>query len=551
MVFERFGKKPKRYSRRVEELANELGVDLDGVEGSGEGGEITAADVLSVGLPSGDEEAGYGENAGVHAEDDNEAAEAEPYDDSAGAFADWDAEPDYSHEAEFAERDDEATGAEVEVAPPEAVEGTATESNDGSESAVEDQDDAATHPLEQFLTQREPGETVVEDRDDEDTEAEVEVALPEAIEDTATESDEGSTVEPEDQDDEETEESVLGEQADEAAIVPPSAAETAVAGESAPAPFTRWTDELNRYARRLERAHAGTLAGVVAHYAARVEGVQAGRLPPSAATVPAGIEPAMVGEALATGRARRTFELVIEIARNILIFAPVLVAWLKIRTGGGNIDGLEDMVGTALLVVVLISALIGVHVLLGLLRRQTTSRAERISRDFAAALTSASMEASTQQTETAEAAIVAFAKAGQELAESLRDAGDSLAGVKELVTLLRPISQIGTQIEGMRHELSTAIRTMDKTARTLSEIDKNLAPTSESLGVTARKLDILTEQLTQTGKQLDRMAEGFADGGVAMEGAADDFEEAVKALTLIGDRVLKEMQTSDGARSRS
>ena len=464
----RRGRKRRRLdSQRVEDLAKELGVDLDSIEGTGSGGSITAKDVLNVGLPGGADESPVVEtDVGVS-----------------------DTEPEGASEA-FDEAGEEAS-AETE---PDPVEHAGGEPN-GEELS----------------------------------------AQPDAVEETAEADSE------------------------------PRAPTTAF-----PSSHGRWTDELGWYVGGLERAGAFTLAKVVRDYVRRVEGVREGRLPASAATVPAGIDPGMVGKTLAAGRVRRAFELLVEVTRNILIFIPVLVTWLKIQ--GSGVNDLGDMRGTALAVVILIIALISVHVVLGLLRRQTASRSDRISRDFAAALTNASMEASTQQAETTEAAIAAFAQAGRDLTANLQGAGESLTRardvmtrmadvvarqgeqVDELMELLKPISQIGDQLGGAQRELSAAAVTMTTTARTLSEIEKNIAPTAGQLGDTARELGDLAQQLDVTGKHLGRMTEVFAERFDPMDQSAAHFEEAVEQLNLVTNRVAEALevlqQARDGARSR-
>lgn len=463
MPLRRDRQRRRLYSQRVEDLANELGVDLDSIEGTGSRGRITARDVLNVGLPDGSDE-------------------------SAGA----------------------QTGAGTPDAEPESA----------REAANEDGDGAATEP------EPEPAEDAdrqpaVEDLD----------ARPEAVEDDA-----------------------------------------GTGGETNPARFPpesgRWTSEFSWYTGGLERAGAFTLAKVVRDYARRVEGVREGRLPASAAMVPAGIDAAMVGTTLAAGRFRRGLELVVEVTRNILIFVPVLVTWLKIQ--GSGVNDLGDMRGTALAVVILLIALIAVHVILGLMRRHTASRSDRISRDFAAALTNASMEASTQQAETTEAAIAAFAQAGRDLTANLQDAGQSLISardvmtrmadvverqggqVDELMELLKPISRIGDQLGGAQRELSAAAVTMTTTARTLSEIEKNIAPTAGQLGDTAREMGDLAQQLDVTGKHLGRMTEVFAERFDPMDQSAAHFEEAVEQLNVVTNRVAEALevlqQARDGAR---
>ena len=337
-----------------------------------------------------------------------------------------------------------------------------------------------------------------------------------------------------------------------------------------PSSHGRWTYELNRYARHLEGAGADTLAKVIRDFATRVEGVREGRLPASAAMVPAGIDPGMVGKTLAAGSARRMIESFVEVVRNILIFLPVLVTWWKIQ--GSGVNDLGDMRDTALQVVILIVVLIGVHVLLGILRQNRASRADRISRDFAAALTNASMESSVQQAETTEAAIAAFAQTGRELTASLQGAGESLAGTRDVMTrmadvvtkqgeqveglveLLKPISQIGDQLGGAQRELSAAAATMGSTARTLSEIEKNIAPTAENLESTVSELGNLAQQVDVTGKHLGRMTEVFAERFDPMDQSAAHFEEAVEQLNLVTNRVAEALevlqQARDGARRR-
>lgn len=467
MPLRRDRKRRRLYSQRVEDLANELGVDLDSIEGTGSRGRITAKDVLNVGLPGGsDESASLEADAGVSDDDPEGASEA---------------------------GDEDGEGASAETQP----------------DPVED---AAREPSGEELD-----------------------VQPDAVQDTAEADSESSAPTP-----------------------------------AFPSSYGRGPDELGWYVGGLERAGAFTLAKVVRDYVRRVEGVRAGRLPASAAMVPAGIDPGMVGKTLAAGSARRTFESFVEVFRNILIFLPVLVTWYKIQSSGVN--DLGDMRDTALQVVVLIIVLIAVHVLLGLLRQNRTSRGERISRDFAAALTNASMEASTQQAETTEAAIAAFAQAGRDLTANLQGAGESLTSardvmtrmadvvarqgeqVDELMELLKPISRIGDQLGGAQRELSAAAVTMTTTARTLSEIEKNIAPTAGQLGDTARELGDLAQQLDVTGKHLGRMTEVFAERFDPMDQSAAHFEEAVEQLNLVTNRVAEALevlqQERDGARSR-
>ena len=462
----RRGRRPRRvYSQRVADLAQELGVDLDSLEGTGARGRITARDVLDAGLP-------------------NES------DERRGADAD----------GEASDTDLDATD---EGAAEELGATTAEEESPLVEDAV-------------------PGSR------GEDLDAERQAAAG-------------------------------------------AAGEPVAATSTFPHGSGRWTSEFSGYSGRLERAGALTLAKVVRDYAARVEGVKDGRLPASAAVVPAGIDPEAVGRTLAAGRARRMLELFVEVARNILIFIPVLVTWMKIQ--GSGVNDLGDMRGTALAVVILILALIGVHVLLGLLRRQTTSRADRISRDFAAALTNASMEASAQQAETSEAAIAGFAQAGRELTASLQGAGESLRDARDvmtrmaevverqgtqvegLVALLKPISEIGDQLGGAQRELSAAAITMSTTARTLSEIERNIAPTAGQLGDTVRELGDLARQMDETGKHLGRMTQVFAERFDPMDQSAAHFEEAVEQLNLVANRVVEALegldQARDGVRSQS
>ncbi len=466
MPLRRDRKRRRLYSQRVEDLANELGVDLDSIEGTGSRGRITARDVLNVGLPGGAEESPSVEN-----------------------------------------------GAEVSDAEPESA----------GEAVNEDGD--AVAPAEE----------------------------PDPVEEAASEPSEG-----------------LDAQMEAAEGTAEADAEPSAPTPASSSSYGRWTDELSGYVGGLERAGAFTLAKVVRDYAGRVEGVQEGRLPASAAMVPAGIDPGMVGRTLAAGSTRRMVESFVEVFRNILIFLPVLVTWYKIQSSGVN--DLGDMRDTALQVVVLIIVLIAVHVLLGLLRQDRTSRGERISRDFAAALTNASMEASTQQAETTEAAIAAFAQAGRDLTANLQGAGESLTSardvmtrmadvvarqgeqVDELMELLKPISRIGDQLGGAQRELSAAAVTMTTTARTLSEIEKNIAPTAGQLGDTAREMGDLAQQLDVTGKHLGRMTEVFAERFDPMDQSAAHFEEAVEQLNLVTNRVAEALevlqQARDGARSR-
>ena len=457
----RRGRQQRRlYSERVKALAEELGVDLDSIEGTGLRGRVTAKDVLNVGLPGG------------------------------------------SDERLEAESDDASEG------------GT----RDGAGAAKE----TDTDPVEDAAEQA-PGEELD--------------AQQEAVEETA------------------------GIGTDD---------ETEGPSPAFPSSYGRWTDELSGYAGGLERAGAFTYAKVVSDYARRVEGVREGRLPASAAMVPAGIDPGMVGKTLAAGSTRRMFESFVEVVRNVLIFLPVLVTWWKIQ--GSGVNDLGDMRDTALQVVILIVVLIGVHVLLGILRQNRASRADLISRDFAASLTNASMEASVQQAETTEAAITAFAQTGRELTASLQGAGESLAGTRDVMTrmadvvtrqgeqveglveLLKPISQIGDQLGGAQRELSAAAATMGSTARTLSEIEKNIAPTAENLESTVSELGNLAQQLDVTGKHLGRMTEVFAERFDPMDQSAAHFEEAVAQLNLVTNRVAEALevlqQARDGARRR-
>lgn len=456
----RRGRQPRRlYSERVKALAEELGVDLDSIEGTGSRGRVTAKDVLDVGLP--------GES-------------------------------------------DERLDAESGDAGEAGIRGGAGAATETDTDLVED------------AARQAPGEGLD--------------AQQEAVEDTAGFGDD----------------------------------ETVGPSPSFPSSHRRWTDELGGYAGGLERAGAFTYAKVVSDYARRVEGVREGRLPASAAMVPAGIDPGMVGKTLAAGSTRRMFESFVEVVRNVLIFLPVLVTWWKIQ--GSGVNDLGDMRDTALQVVILIVVLIGVHVLLGILRQNRASRADRISRDFAASLTNASMEASVQQAETTEAAIAAFAQTGRELTASLQGAGESLAGTRDVMTrmadvvtrqgeqveglveLLKPISKIGDQLGGAQRELSAAAATMGSTARTLSEIEKNIAPTAENLESTVSELGNLAQQLDVTGKHLGRMTEVFAERFDPMDQSAAHFEEAVAQLNLVTNRVAEALEVlqheRDGARRR-
>ena len=460
----RRGRRPRRvYSQRVADLAQELGVDLDSLEGTGARGRITARDVLDAGLPN---------------------------------------------------RSDERRGADAD--------------REASDTDLDATDEGAAEDL--GATTAEEESPLVED------------AVP------------GSRGEDLDAE---------REDAAGAAGEPVAATPTFPPG--------RWTSEFSGYSGRLERVGAFTLAKVVRDYAARVEGVQDGRLPASAAVVPAGIDPGMVGKALAAGSTRRAVESFVEVLRNVLIFLPVLVTWYKIQSSGVN--DLGDMRGTALQVVLLIIVLIAVHVVLGILRQDRSSRAERISRDFAAALTNASMEASAQQAETTEAAIAGFAQAGRELTASLQGAGESLRDARDVMTrmadvvakqgeqvdglmeLLKPISEIGDQLGGAQRELSAAAITMSTTARTLSEIEKNIAPTAGQLGDTVRELGDLARQLDVTGKHLGRMTEVFAERFDPMDQSAAHFEQAVEQLNLVANRVAEALegldQARDGVRSQS
>lgn len=465
----RRGRKPRRaYSQRVADLAQELGVDLDSIEGTGARGSITARDVLDAGLPN------------------------------------------RSDEREDADTNEGQSNVELDTF---------------DEGAAEDLDATTAEEESPLVEGAVPGST----GEDLDTEREV-------AEDAA-----GPTGQP-------------------------------VATTSAvPHASGAWTSELSGYSGRLERVGAFALAKVVRDYAARVEGVLEGRLPASAAVVPAGIDPGMVGKTLAAGNTRRAVESFVEVLRNVLIFLPVLVTWYKIQSSGVN--DLGDMRDTALQVVLLIVVLIAVHVALGVLRQNRTSKADQISRDFAAALTNASMEASAQQAETTEAAIAGFAQAGRELTASLQGAGESLRDARDvmtrmaevverqgtqvegLVALLKPISQIGDQLGGAQRELSTAAVTMSTTARTLSEIEKNIAPTAGQLGDTVRELGDLARQMDETGKHLGRMTQVFAERFDPMDQSAAHFEEAVGQLNVVANRVVEALegldQARDGVRSRS
>ena len=462
MPLRRRRKRQRVYSQRVADLAKELGVDLDTVEGTGARGRILARDVLKVGLADG--------NAGNEGEQTRtEVVDAAPSTDAANGAV-----------------------SEEEIT---------TQADDANQSSGEDMD-----------PQPETGEGHVGTGDN-----------------------------------------------------------TGATTATFPSASARWTTELGWYTDRLERAGALTLAKVIRDFAVRVEGVREGRFPASGAVVPPGIDSGMVGKTLAAGSTRRAVESFVEVLRNVLIFLPVLVTWYKIQSSGVN--DLGDMRDTALQVVLLIVVLIAVHVVLGLLRQNRTSRADRISRDFAAALTNASMEASAQQAETTEAAIAGFAQAGRELTASLQGAGESLRDARDVMTrmaevverqgtqveglveLLKPISLIGDQLGGAQRELSAAAVTMSTTARTLSEIEKDIAPTAGQLGDTVRELGDLARQLDVTGKHLGRMTEVFAERFDPMDQSAAHFEEAVEQLNLVANRVMEALegldQARDGVRSRS
>ena len=485
------------YDARIKDLAEELGVDLGSITGTGAQGRITAEDVLNVGLPVEDiKRASVDASAGV--------PDAEPVGASAAPTG------GAQEGGAVSEQNDKASV----IASPRAREVA-------KELGVDIEKVAGTGARGRV------------------TPADVRAFARDLREQQASSED------------------IAGEPSQPATAFPPNSG--------------RWTAELDGYAKRVERARAYALAKVIRDYSARVEGVREGRLAPSAAIAPAGIEPEMVGKTLAAGSARQFLELIVEVSRNILIFIPVLVTWIKIQ--GSGVNDLGDMRGTALAVVILIIALISVHVVLGLLRRHTAARADRISRDFAAVLTNASMEASAQQAETTEAAIAAFAQAGRELTASLQGAGDSLAGTRDVMTrmadavakqgeqveglmeLLAPISRIGDQIGGAQRELSAAAVTMNSTARSLAGIEKNIAPTAEKLGGTVQELGELARQLDVTGKQLERMTEVFAERFGPMDQSAAHFGESIQQLNLVANRVAEALdalqQARDGARGRS
>ena len=349
--------------------------------------------------------------------------------------------------------------------------------------------------------------------------------------------------------------------------MPPADGETeaVAADESAPPPdrrelWERWADELTSYGDRLMNAGARTLGGIVHAHAMRVRDAGAMRLPPSAATVPTAIDAAMVGRTLASAGTQRRMERALEVVRNILIFVPVLVAWMHIALSG--LDDIGDLQGTAGTVAGFIAALIVAHVTLGVMRQRREARAERIARGFA------TVQAATElslppATDDAESAITAFAQAGAELTASLRGAGESLGAAHEvmdrmartveqqgeqvgrMLSLLEPISRIGTQMGGVQAELRDVTAQLGETARTLGDIRQNLAPTSENLAGAASALGGLTGQMDVTGKQLERMSDVFGSRFEPLDQAAANVEEAAKALNAVAARVLREL---DGSR---
>lgn len=340
----------------------------------------------------------------------------------------------------------------------------------------------------------------------------------------------------------------------------------AVADEGEPLPdrrelWERWTDELRGYGNRLTNAGEPTLGGIVLAHAMRARDVGEGRRPPPVMALPSSIDPAMVGRTLALTRSRRNFERLLEMVRNILIFVPVLVAWIKISLDGLN--DLGDMRGVALLVAVFIVALIVTHVGLGMMRQWREARAERIARQFAEALAALEMSLPSR-TDGAESAIAAFAQVGAELTASLRGAGESLVAahdvmdrmartvelqgeqVGQMLTLLEPIARIGEQIGGVQVELRDVTAQLGATARTLGDIRQNLAPTSEQLAGAASALGGLTGQMETTGQQLGRMSEVFGSRFEPLDQAAANVEEAAKALNVVAERMLAE---TDGGKA--
>ena len=323
--------------------------------------------------------------------------------------------------------------------------------------------------------------------------------------------------------------------------------------------WERWASELTGYGDRLMNAGARTLGGIVHAHAMRVRDAGARRLPPSAAAAPAAIDADMVGRTLASAGATRRAERALEVVRNILIFVPVLVAWIKISLDG--LDDLGDMQGTAILVACFIGALIVAHVALGMMRQRREARAESIARDFATAL--AATELSLPLTaDDAESAIAAFAQAGAELSGNLRGAGQSLTEarailermartveaqgeqVERMLRLLEPIARIGEQMGGVQGELREVTARLAETMQALGDIRQHLAPTAGNLAETAGKLEALTGQMDATGKQLERMGEVFGSRFEPLDDAAANFERAVKALNAVMARVLRELDGS-------
>lgn len=323
--------------------------------------------------------------------------------------------------------------------------------------------------------------------------------------------------------------------------------------------WERWAGELTGYGDRLMAAGARTLGCIVHAHAMRVRDVGERKRPPSAAAPPVAIDADMVGRVLASGGAWRRMERALEVVRNVLIFVPVLIAWIKISNDG--LDDLGDMQGTAILVACFIGALIVAHVALGLMRQRREALAERIARDFATALAATAMSL-PPATDDAESAIAAFAQAGAELSGELRGAGRSLTEAREVLErmartveaqgeqvdrmlgLLEPIARIGDQMGGVQDELRDVTARLAETMQALGDIRQHLAPTAGNLAETAGKLEALTGQMDATGRQLGRMSDVFGSRFEPLDHAAANFERAVKDLNAVMARVLGELDGS-------
>lgn len=317
--------------------------------------------------------------------------------------------------------------------------------------------------------------------------------------------------------------------------------------------YAEWGGRLSDYAARLRNAGEATLANAVARHAAHIEAIRIGDAPESAAAAPADLDPRMVGQALARGG--RAVESFVELVRNVLIFMPVFVTWLKISRSGVN--DLGDMQGTAVLVIVLVIALIATHVGLGLMRRRRSDRADRIAREFAGTLAGAALVGATRRSDNAEQAIASFAQAGGNLSKTLQEAGDRVFGMSEVARrqgeeLRERIAEMTEaaerQGEQLREQAAAMAAAADRQAeqlhqqaeRMIAAVERQTADVRSAIEEQGRRVDDLASLLrpiSEIGGQLVDTQRALADVARTVERAAGALGDIQGDLSPASDKL--------------